>query len=152
MTCHRGLRLRVRFRWLTVDTTRAPVRDAGVATLLAVAVMLLTMVAGAVSVGMGELVAARAGASSAADLAALAGAAAITQGTAPACVAARRVAAQNDTALIACEVTGMDVEVTVQRRAPSIVRAAARVAGRSAPALRVSARAGQAEAIVSRLG
>lgn len=132
--------------------TGALVADSGAATLLAVAVMLLTVVAGAVSVGLGELVAARAQASSAADLAALAGAAAIGEGPAPACGAARRAAARNDTTLITCDVTGFDVEVTVRRRAPSIIRAAAHIGGRSAPELTVSARAGQRDDIVARSG
>ncbi len=143
--CHRS-------RLVDVDETGTRLDEAGLATLLAVGVMLLTLVAGAVAVGLGELVAARAATSSAADLAALAGAAAITDGAAPACAAARRTATRNDTTLTACDVIGMDVEVSVQRAAPSIVRAAARVAGRSAPALLVTARAGQAEAIAPRLG
>lgn len=143
--------LRAERHFAVVCGRRAWTEERGLATLLTTSVILLTLVAGAVSIGLGELVAARAAASSAADLAALAGAAAITDGAASACDAARRVATRNAATLTSCQVNGMDVYITVQRRAPSIVGAAARLAGQSAPALVVTARAGQGEAITRQL-
>jgi len=88
--------------------------DTGASTLLALSFMgVLLLVGSALSV-TGAMVVAHRSAQSAADLAALAGAAAITDGTDP-CRAAASVAAANGAGLEECSVSGRDlvVEVTV---------------------------------------
>lgn len=107
--------------------------------------MLAIIVAGGLAIALGELAAARAALSSAADLAALAGALDAKLGPAAACSAARRSAARNAAKLNSCALVGQDIEVTVQRRSPTIIQLSARLAGRPAPLLLARARAGPSD-------
>lgn len=91
--------------------TRRRLQDEkGAAAPLAVTItgllLMLTLLAG----GLGRLVVDQRRASSAADLAALAGAGALQHGADP-CAAARATALRNQAALIGCEVAGERVEV-----------------------------------------
>ena len=107
--------------------------DRGSATIYALtAVAMLAAVAMAV-LGFAGLVAAKHRAGAAADLAALAGAAAVSNGTDP-CAAAADIALRNDAALVGCFVNGAVVDVRVQTRGPTLL-------GLS-PTLQASARAG----------
>ncbi len=88
-------------------------RDRGVATVYAcLGCVLLLMVTG-MGVQLGAGVLARQRAETAADLAALAGAAKVLHGPDVACQAAVAVASANDAALETCLMTGTDVLVTV---------------------------------------
>lgn len=69
-------------------------------------------------------------AQAAADLAALAGAAAAQRGEEP-CAAAARIASANDSAVTGCSVVGDDVWVTVDRPAPALFGRSATVRGRA---------------------
>ena len=98
--------------------TRPRSRDDGSATVLVVAMagVLMFVMVGLSAVG--GLVTAQRRAQSAADLAALAGAAAVE---ADACAAALRVARANAASLDGCAVTGRDVRVTVSVAGPRLV-------------------------------
>ena len=93
--------------------------DRGSASLwllgVALAVLLL---AGTVAMAGGLLVA-RHRAQSAADLGALAGAARAAQGPGVACPAAERIVRANGGRLVACEVDGLDVLITVDVDGPA---------------------------------
>ena len=95
-----------------------------VAVLAAVAVAVL---------GFAGLVTAKHRATAAADLAALAGAAAVSSGADP-CAAAADIALRNDATLVGCFMHGAVVEVRVQTRGPTLL-------GLS-PGLQARARAG----------
>ncbi len=117
-------------------------KDRGAATILGVAIIVVCLIGGLIGVGLGELAAARAHIASAADLAALAGASHVLDGTDGACKAAIGTAQRNGAALTSCTVEGSDVVVALRIPAPRIVRAVARMAHAQAPALRAGARAG----------
>jgi len=93
--------------------------DRGSASLwllgVALAVLLL---AGTVAMAGGLLVA-RHRAQSAADLGALAGAVRAVQGPGVACPAAERIVRANGGQLVACEVDGLDVVITVRVNGPA---------------------------------
>ena len=98
---------------------RGWVEDRGSASLwllgVALAVLLL-----AVTVAMaGGLLVARHRAQSAADLGALAGAVRAVQGPGVACPAAERIVRANGGQLVACEVDGLDVVITVRVNGPA---------------------------------
>lgn len=88
--------------------------ERGAATVLAVSFLGVLLLVGSALAVVGAMVVAHRSAQSAADLAALAGAAAVVEGTEP-CQAATRVAVANDARLTACTVTArvVTVEVTV---------------------------------------
>ena len=95
----------------------APRGQVGAATLLAVAMAGVLMMLGAALGVVGAMVVAHRRAQASADLAALAGATAATQGR-DACQAARDVARLNDGTVIACEVDGGTVTVEVRVPGP----------------------------------
>jgi secretion/DNA translocation related TadE-like protein len=90
-------------------------RDRGSGTVLALALSLLIGLGATAGVARGLAVAARHRANAAADLAALAGAAAALDGPGGACTEAGRVARANGGRLDRCVVTGEVVEVRVAR-------------------------------------
>ncbi len=117
-------------------TRRAHRRDErGVATALALGMTVLLVISAVVAIGLVRVVAARHAAAAAADLGALAGAAAFAAGTDP-CTAAARVVAANGAGLVQCATEGADVLVAAQ------VRTAPLLGSSWAPAAR--ARAGPA--------
>jgi secretion/DNA translocation related TadE-like protein len=77
----------------------------------------VVLLAGAVTVAGGLLVA-RHRAQGAADLGALAGAARAFEGETAACAAAERIAGANGASVIACRVEGLDVVLTVRVAGP----------------------------------
>lgn len=81
---------------------------------------------------LGSVVVARHRAQTAADLAALAGAARLPSGAAAACARATAVAHGSRVANVDCAVDGLDVVVTVQ--VPVALAGAARAAARAGPA------------------
>jgi secretion/DNA translocation related TadE-like protein len=92
--------------------------DRGSASLWLLGVALaVVLLAGAVTVAGGLLVA-RHRAQAAADLGALAGAARAFEGQAAACSAAARIAAANGASVTACRVEGLDVVLTVRVEGP----------------------------------
>ena len=84
--------------------------ERGAATVWMLALLCVLMLALTGSLKLAQVAFARSAAATAADLAALAGAAQREH----ACVIANVVAAQNDARLLACEVQGMDVRVLVE--------------------------------------
>lgn len=94
-----------------------PTSQRGAATLLLVAVLGIAVIVAAGGLGISRIAVARVRVSSAADLAALAAAPGLD------CGRARSVALANRGRLLACEVQGADVQVTVRIEVP--------VAGRS---------------------
>ncbi|WP_347256651.1 Rv3654c family TadE-like protein [Actinomadura sp. RB99] len=94
--------------------------DRGAGTVWVVAFMVVIWVGGVAAVGVGGVRAARHRGDTAADLAALAGAARAADGAADACGRAREVAARSGARLARCRVRGevVDVEVTVALRVP----------------------------------
>jgi secretion/DNA translocation related TadE-like protein len=88
--------------------------ERGAATVLAVSFLGVLLLVGSSLAVVGGMVVAHRAAQSAADLAALAGAGAVAEGTEP-CEAAARVAVANDARLTTCAVTAraVTVEVTV---------------------------------------
>ncbi|MGV1037229.1 MAG: Rv3654c family TadE-like protein [Candidatus Nanopelagicales bacterium] len=114
--------------------------DRGAATIYVMAMALICLVAAVAAVAIGEVAIARARASSAADLAALA-AADNRQSGAP-CERAGSVAAAGGARLTSCEQVGSDVLVQVEGQLPHLVRVAAGAAGQRAPTIHVVARAG----------
>lgn len=115
-------------------------RDRGAASIYAVIAMAaLLLVTGVVGAAM-ELARAQHQAAAAADLAALAGAGAASDG-ADACAAARRVAQANAARLTSCEVSQSVVEVRVEVRSPELWGKTWTIPGR--------ARAGPADSLTS---
>jgi secretion/DNA translocation related TadE-like protein len=108
--------------------------DRGGATVSVLAVGLLCVLVAVSFAGVGAAVVARHRAQSAADLAALAAAIHLAEGSDPACRHARRIATANAARLVSCRIEISDVIVTTEVR-PAGVAAAAGVA-------RASARAG----------
>lgn len=119
----------------------APGDQAGSATLLVVGLIAVTLMLGIAALAIAEFAIARARASSAADLAALAGASHYL--AADQCQAAERVAILANTRLAECRIEGEDVVVTVAVGAPRLVRRIANLASQSPPSIKVTAKAGQ---------
>ncbi|MDL4818222.1 Rv3654c family TadE-like protein [Actinomadura opuntiae] len=94
--------------------------DRGAGTLWVVAFMALIWVGGVVAMEVGGVRAARHRGDAAADLAALAGAARVPDGSAAACGAAREIARRSGARMARCAVRGeiVEVSVTVALRAP----------------------------------
>ena len=98
--------------------TRSRARaDRGAAALLVVACLGLLLVLGAALGVVAAMVRAHRAAQSAADLAALAGAAALQRGADP-CALAAAVAADNGAVLATCVVSGADVRLTATVSGP----------------------------------
>ena len=91
--------------------------ERGAATVLVVALLGLLLLVGAALGVVGALVSAHRTAQSAADLAALAGAAALAHGAEP-CAAAASVAAANGATVTGCVTDGPDVRISVQVAGP----------------------------------
>jgi secretion/DNA translocation related TadE-like protein len=92
--------------------------EAGAATVLVVAMASVVLLVGCATAAVGGLLHARRAAESAADLAALAGAAAVQQGR-DGCAAATGVVRANGAEVLACRVDGEDVVVTAAVPGPS---------------------------------
>ncbi|MFB4300453.1 Rv3654c family TadE-like protein [Actinomadura sp. NTSP31] len=94
--------------------------DRGSGTVWVVAFMAVIWVGGVVAVGVGGIRAARHRGDAAADLAALAGAARVADGSVAACREAREIARRSGARMAGCVVRGeiVDVCVTVALRAP----------------------------------
>ena len=114
--------------------------DRGGATVLVLAIGLVTVLIAIASAAVGAAIVARHRAQSAADLAALAGALDALDDVEVACARAGEIAARNGGHLIACHVDGLDVVVTVEVRPAGL----AAMAGTA----RASARAGPVEPTV----
>jgi secretion/DNA translocation related TadE-like protein len=97
--------------------TEHPAGDRGAATLLAVSFLGLLLLLGAALGVVGGMVVAHRQAQAAADLAALAGAGAISEG-ADACALAAGLAADNGARLVACTATAREVTVEVSVPGP----------------------------------
>ena len=108
-------------------------------TLVAVALLGVLSVFGVLGLGLAQWAIAAARLTSAADIAALAGA----NADADACARAATAAAANGTALVECLVDGSDVVATVQAPAPPFATRVAALLGRETSVLQRSARAGQ---------
>jgi secretion/DNA translocation related TadE-like protein len=91
--------------------------ERGAATVLAVSLLGVLLLVGCALAVVGAMVVAHRTAQSAADLAALAGAGAITDGADP-CPAAARVATANDARLEDCAVTAREITVVVTVAGP----------------------------------
>jgi secretion/DNA translocation related TadE-like protein len=115
--------------------------DRGGATVLVLAIGLVTVLVAIASAAVGAAIVARHRAQTAADLAALAGALDALDGVELACARAGEIAARNGGHLVACDVDGLDVVVTVEARPTGL----AAVAG----AAHASARAGPVESEVA---
>lgn len=96
---------------------RGPRPEGGAATVLVVAMAGLLMFVMTALAAVGGLVTAQRRAQAAADLTALAGAAAVDAG---ACAAALRVAAANAAALDSCRTDGAEVTVVVSVAGPAV--------------------------------
>jgi len=118
----------------------SPTRDSGSATVIGCALICVCLVVGVVAVAFGELAAARARVSSAADMAALAGAEHVVSGDP--CAAADRVARRGDARLASCEANGEDVVVTVWGDVPDLVARIIAMSGADPPKILVRSRAG----------
>lgn len=116
-----------------------PEGERGSMTVVAIAFTLVITMFGVVGLGLAQWAVAAARLSSAADIAALAGA----QSSPDACATAMRAAQANGTTLVDCVVDGTDVVATVQAPAPPFAARVATLLGRSASVLQRSARAGQ---------
>lgn len=112
-------------------------------TLVAVALLGVLSVFGVLGLGLAQWAVAAARLSSAADIAALAGANAGGASGADPCARAEAAAAANGTALVECLVDGSDVVATVQAPAPPFATRVAALLGRETSVLQRSARAGQ---------
>jgi secretion/DNA translocation related TadE-like protein len=88
--------------------------DRGGATVLMLAIGLVTVLVAIASAAVGAAIVARHRAQNAADLAALAGALDALDGVEVACARAGEIATQNGGHLTACDVDGLDIVVTVQ--------------------------------------
>jgi secretion/DNA translocation related TadE-like protein len=112
--------------------------ERGLATPVVVVLTGMLVVVSLLGASLGRLLVDQRRAASAADLAALAGAAAVQRGSDP-CGAASDAASRNDAELVACDVIGEQVVV----RATVVSSVPARLLGRSRPvSLEAEARAG----------
>lgn len=114
-------------------------RERGSMTVMAVALLSVISVVGMLGLGLAQWAVAAARLSSAADIAALAGA----NAPAESCGRAAQAAAANGTTLVGCVVEGLDVVATVQAPAPPFAIRVATLLGGDASVLQRSARAGQ---------
>lgn len=99
---------------------RRPRDQRGVAVVLAVGLLAVLVLVTALSVGSVAIVLAHRRSQAAADLAALAGAAALQRGEDP-CVAAGRIARRHDAALDRCLVEGQTVVLTTTVTLPGVL-------------------------------
>lgn len=106
-------------------------RDDGFATVLAAAVIAVTVVLLGLGVGLGGAILARHRAESAADLAALAGASEAVSGTETACGRADDVARTNGAVLTSCVWRGWVVAVVVSRPCHCLPSVAGSAVGRA---------------------
>lgn len=106
-------------------------QDGGSASIWILAAMSLVLLAGFVASSVGAACVARHRAESAADLAALAGAARAATGKPDACARAAAVAVANGGQLVACDVLGADVLVTVSVTPPGLPARFGRARGRA---------------------
>ena len=113
--------------------------DQGSATLLTVSLAAILLTVGLVGSGIAQWAVAAERLRAAADLSAIAGAQVPARG----CVRAAQLAEANQAQLVACQVDGTDVTVTVEAPAPTFAAQVARLLGQQASRLRMSARAGQ---------
>jgi secretion/DNA translocation related TadE-like protein len=97
-----------------VPVGRAGAPDRGSATVLVLAVGLLTVLVALAFAAVGSAIVARHRAQTAADLGALAGAARALDGTDAACARAAEIVGRNRAVLTACELDGLDVIVTAE--------------------------------------
>lgn len=118
---------------------QARASDRGSGTVLALAVMTVVVFGAVLGLAKAQEVIAVHQATSAADLAALAGA----QAKVDPCGRASGVATANGLALIGCAVEGTDVVVEVVRPMPSMPARLLRSFGLPVPPIRAAARAGQ---------
>lgn len=120
--------------------------------MLVLALVPVLVLGAGLGVALAQLAGARQSAATAADLAALAGAAWLADpaslldvdAAARACARAAEVAAANTATLTACSVEGDDVVVSAEVAPPSLVRRFAGLAGADPAAIRAGARAGPA--------
>lgn len=113
--------------------------ESGIATLWGLAIIGILLLFAAVSAGVVSLIGARHQAEAAADLAALAGAQSIADGTDDPCQVADRVAVANRGRLVRCTVYDDIVEVRVEIESPRLLGRAWTLTGR--------ARAGPADSV-----
>ena len=111
-------------------------RDEGSATMIVLAIGLVTILVAMASSAVGMAIEARHRAQAAADAAALAAAGWAVYGEAVACAQADRVAAVNEAALVHCGLDGWDAVVTVGVRpgGPAAVAGTATASARAGPA------------------
>lgn len=102
-----------------VDAPTQSEDDAGVSTVLGALMVGLLIVVTGVCVRLGGAMLARQQAETSADLGALAGAAAVLQGSDAACGKAARVVVANRGRLISCSVAGLDVLVEAEVPVPT---------------------------------
>jgi len=95
--------------------------DRGSATVLVLALCTVLVLAGTVASALGAVAVARHRAAAAADLASLAAASRVVEGTDVACAAARRVAARADAVVTSCRLEGWDAVVEAAVRPPGAV-------------------------------
>lgn len=105
--------------------------DRGAATVVAAAAVAVLLFVTAAGVYLGSVVAARHRAQAAADLGALAGAAALPQGVSVACARATSVVRQMRVRAVECVVQDLDVVVSVEVAVPAV--GVARAAARAGP-------------------
>ncbi len=113
--------------------------DRGAAVVWSIALTAVLVLVASVGIGVGAIVVARQRLATVADLAALAGAQALTDP----CEQARMVAQANAVALGSCRVDGADVVVEVRVPAPGAVAALLASLDGQAPMLVMNARAGR---------
>jgi secretion/DNA translocation related TadE-like protein len=111
-------------------------RDDGSASIIAVAVGLVTVLLAAAFADAGAAIVARHRAQAAADLSALAGAAHAIEGPSVACAAAATEATANGARVLHCGLDGWDVIVTVEVRpfGPAAAFGSATASARAGPA------------------
>ena len=107
----------------------------GAAVVIAIGLVAVLTLVAVTSAGVVAIIATHRQVQSAADLAALAGAAAGQEGRTP-CADARRIGARNGVLVSRCQVVGLIVTVVVERRLPRVL---------GDRVLRARARAGPAE-------
>jgi secretion/DNA translocation related TadE-like protein len=96
-------------------------RDRGSGTVWVLAAGLVLLLAGLAGAAVGAAHVARHRAQTAADLAALAGAAHAIEGSDPACARAAEIAAANGARVATCHLDGLDLTVTVEVSPPAVV-------------------------------
>ena len=109
--------------------------DRGSASVWVLAAGVVIVAIAAAFASAGSAIVARHQAGGAADLAALAGAAYVVEGVAPACEEATRVALANGGRLLSCQLDGWDVVVTVAvtPKGPAGLVGSARASARAGP-------------------